>query len=406
MDAPPPALAGVRVIDLTQFEAGTSCTESLAWLGADVVKVEEPARGDQGRHASTDEPGVDSFYFMLLNANKRSVTCNLKEAGGRALLRDLIEVGDVFIENFGPGTIERLGFGYDVVRGINPRIIYAQIKGYAPEGPYGNFLSFDMTAQAVGGALATTGEAGERPLKPGPTIGDTGAGLHTAIGILAALYQRQCTGRGQRVEVAMQEAVINFSRIAYGSQLLWGKAPDRNGNRSVMGTSAPSETYPCRGGGPNDWCFIYTSRAGNRQWERLLEVMGREDLLDDPRFATPKDRVEHIDEVDALITGWTLQRDKVEVMETLGDAGVPAGAVLDTAELMNDPFLRKRGMFVTVHHPVRGDVVIPGWPVKLSDSEVSVVTSPLLGQHNEEVLSEWLGYSPARVAELSDSKAI
>jgi formyl-CoA transferase len=406
MDSARSALAGVKVVDLTQFEAGTSCTETLAWLGADVVKVEEPTQGDQGRRASTDKPGVDSFYFMLLNANKRSVTCNLKHEGGRALLRKLIEVGDVFIENFGPGTIDRLGFGYEVVNEINSKIIYAQIKGYAPEGPYGDFLSFDMTAQAAGGALATTGEAGQRPLKPGPTIGDTGAGLHTAIGILAALYQRQFTGRGQRVEVAMQEAVINFSRISYGSQLLWGKAPERNGNRSVLATSAPSDTYPCEGGGPNDWCFVYTSRAGNHQWQRLLKIMDREDLLDDPRFATPKDRVEHIDEIDALITAWTLQRDKVEVMETLGHAGVAAGAVLDTDELMNDPFLRKRGMFVTVHHPVRGDVTIPGWPVKLSDSEVKVVASPLLGQHNEEVLCEWLGYTPAQVAELTEAKAI
>jgi formyl-CoA transferase len=204
----------------------------------------------------------------------------------------------------------------------------------------------------------------------------------------------------------MQEAVINFSRISYGSQLLWGKAPERNGNRSVLATSAPSDTYPCKGGGPNDWCFIYTSRAGNHQWQRLLKIMDREDLLDDARFATPKDRVEHIDEIDALITAWTLQRDKVEVMETLGHAGVAAGAVLDTDELMNDPFLRKRGMFVTVHHPVRGDVTIPGWPVKLSDSEVKVVASPLLGQHNEEVLCEWLGYTPAQVAELTEAKAI
>jgi formyl-CoA transferase len=401
-----PALTGVKVVDLTQFEAGTSCTETLAWLGADVVKVEEPTLGEQGRHASADQPGVDSFYFMLLNANKRSVTCDLKQAGGQALLRQLIEVGDVFIENFGPGTIERLGFGYEVVKELNPKIIYAQIKGYAPEGPYGGFPSFDMTAQAVGGALATTGEAGQRPLKPGPTIGDTGAGLHTAIGILAALYQRQFTGRGQRVEVAMQETVINFSRIAYSSQLLWGKAPARDGNRSVMGTSAPSETYPCKGGGPNDWCFIYTSRAGNHQWKRLLAVMDREDLLADPRFATPRDRVEHIDEVDALIAAWTLQRGKAEVMELLGSAGVPAGAVLDTAELMSDPFLRERGMFVTVHHPIRGDVTIPGWPVKMSDTRVEVVTSPLLGQHTEEVLSDWLGLGPAQVAELREAKAI
>lgn len=406
MDAARPALAGVKVVDLTQFEAGTSCTETLAWLGADVVKVEEPTQGDQGRRASTERPGLDSYYFMLLNANKRSITCNLKDEGGRALLRELITVGDVFIENFGPGAIERLGFGYETVRQINPRIIYAQIKGFAPEGPYGNFLSFDMIAQSVGGALATTGDQDQRPLKPGPTIGDTGAGLHCAIGILAALFQRQATGRGQRIEVAMQEAVINFSRIAYSSQMLWGKAPERNGNRSVLGTSAPSDTYPCKGGGPNDYCFIYTSRAANHQWRRLLKVVGREDLIDDPRFATPPDRLRHIDDVDALISAWTLQRDKVEVMETFGHAGVPAGAVFDTNELINDPFLRKRGMFTTVDHPVRGEVTMPGWPVKMSDSEVAIVASPLLGQHNEDVLGEWLGYDAGRVQELEAANAI
>jgi formyl-CoA transferase len=406
MDAARPALAGVKVVDLTQFEAGTSCTETLAWLGADVVKIEEPTQGDQGRRASTEQVGVDSYYFMLLNANKRSVTCNLKDEGGKALLRELIKAGDVFIENFGPGTIERLGFGYETVRQLNPRIIYAQIKGFAPEGPYGNFLSFDMIAQSVGGALATTGDADQRPLKPGPTIGDTGTGLHCAIGILAALFQRQVTGRGQRIEVAMQEAVINFSRIAYGSQMLWGKAPERNGNRSVLGTSAPSDTFPCKGGGPNDYCFIYTSRAANHQWQRLLKVIGRDDLAEDPRFATPQERLKNIDVVDGIIIEWTSQRDKVEVMETLGHAGVPAGAVFDTNELMNDPFLEKRGMFTTVKHPVRGKVKMPGWPVKMSDSEVAVVASPLLGEHNQDVLSEWLGYDAAKVQQLKEAKAI
>jgi formyl-CoA transferase len=401
-----PALAGVKVVDLTQFEAGTSCTETLAWLGADVVKVEEPTRGDQGRHASTDRPGVDSYYFMLLNANKRSVTCNLKDERGRAVLRELIAKGDVFIENFGPGVIERLGFGYEAVREINPRIIYAQVKGFAPEGPYGSFLAFDMIAQAVGGALSTTGDPDQRPIKPGPTIGDTGTGLHCAIGILAALYQRQLTGRGQRIEVAMQEAVINFGRIAYASEALWGKPAPRVGNRSVLGTSAPSDVYPCKGGGPNDYCYIYTTRAGNHQWQRLLTAIGRDDLLDDPRFATPQDRLRHIADVDALIEPWTRERTKVEVMETLGRAGVPAGAVFDTHELSHDPFLRQRGMFATVRHPVRGDFTMPAWPVKMSDTEVAVTTAPLLGQHNEEVYAEWLGYRPERVSQLREEGAI
>ncbi|MCC2676593.1 MAG: formyl-CoA transferase, partial [Ramlibacter sp.] len=249
------ALEGVRVLDLTQFEAGTSCTETLAWLGADVIKVEEPKRGDQGR--VQDRNGVDSPYFILLNANKRSITCNLKSEEGRAVFRELVKTADVVIENFGPGVIERLGFGWDDIHAINPRTIFAQIKGFGPGSPYANFLSFDMIAQAVGGAMSLTGDADGRPLRPGVTIGDTGTGLHCAIGILGALLQRAMTGRGQRVQVAMQDAVINFSRIAFATQASTGKPAPRTGNQSVLATSAPSESYRCKGDGPNEYCFIY-----------------------------------------------------------------------------------------------------------------------------------------------------
>ncbi len=401
-----PALAGVRVVDLTQFEAGTSCTETLAWLGAEVIKVEEPKRGDQGRAASSERPGVDSFYFLLLNANKRSVTCNLKHPRGRELLCKLIEQSDVFIENFGPGVIERLGFSYDEVSRINPRIIYAQIKGFGSGSPYERFLAFDMIAQAVGGAMSTTGEQDGRPLKPGPTIGDTGTGLHTAIGILGALYQRQFTGHGQRIEVAMQEAVINFCRIAYSSQMMWNKPAPRVGNRGVLGTNAPSEAYPCKGGGPNDYCYIYTTRASNNHWERLLHVIGREDLLDDPRFADNKDRWANRDAVDDVLKPWVAQRTKREVMETLGNAGIPAGAVFDTDELINDRFLRDRGMFATVEHPVRGEVTMPGWPVKMSDSCVPLAAAPLLGQDNLQIYSELLGCGSEQIEALRAEEVI
>ena len=395
-----PALDGVKVIDLTHFEAGTAATETLAWLGAEVIKVEIPGRGEQGRSASTDKPGVDSYYFMLLNANKRSITCNLKSERGREILRAMIAKADVFIENFAPGAIERLGFGYEEVRAINPAMIYAQVKGFAPGSPYEKFLSFDMIGQATGGVMSVTGEPDGRPLKPGVTLGDTGTGLHCAIGILAALYQRRTTGEGQRVQVAMQDAMVNYCRIAYAAQALHGRAAERKGNQVVLGTTAPSEAYKCKGNGPNDYCYIYSTRANNSHWERLLAAIGRQDLLDDPRFATPQGRADHIEAVDEIVKPWVAERDKREVMETLGAARVPAGAVFDTMELSQDPSLRAREIFVTVHHPVRGELTMPGWPVKMSASYVPVTAAPLLGADNEAVYGAWLDYTSQDLAAL------
>jgi formyl-CoA transferase len=399
------ALAGIRVIDLTQFEAGTSCTESLAWLGADVIKVEPPGRGDQGRTLAAEPGEGDSYYFLLLNANKRSVSLNLKEERGKEILRELVKQGDVFVENFAPGAIERLGFGYEEVRKLNPRIVYAQVKGFAQDGPYGKFLSFDMIAQAAGGSFAITGEKGRTPVKPGPNAGDTGTGLHLALGITAALFQRQTTGEGQRIEVAMQESVINFCRVSYAPYLSSGKPMSRNGALGSNPTRAPSGLFPCKGGGENDWCYIHPT-TGNQSWERLMTVMGREELIDDPRYATPQARFERRDEVNEIVAEWTRQHHKREVMELIGAAGVPTGAVLDNVDLANDPHLRERGMFVELDHPVRGRFVMPAWPVKMSSSSVPVQVAPLLGQHNEEVLSELLGYSAEQVAALRDENVL
>jgi formyl-CoA transferase len=400
------ALAGVKVLDLSQFEAGTSATEALAWLGADVIKVENPQGGEQGRYSSTDMPGADSHYFLLLNANKRSITCNLKSERGKALLRAMIPQADVFIENFAPGVIERLGFGYDEVSRLNPRIVYATIKGFAPGSRFEKFLSFDMIAQATGGVMSITGEPDGRPIKPGTTIGDTGTGLHCAIGILAALYQRRQTGEGQLVQVAMQDAMTNYCRIAYATQARLNAPCPRTGNQVVLGTTAPSDAYRCEGDGANDYVYIYSTRAGNAQWERLLKVIGREDLLDDPRFATPQARADHVAEVDAIIQAWCRDKGKYEVMETLGRAGVPAGAVMDTMELSEDPSMREREIFVTVDHPVRGAFTMPGWPVKMSRSHVSVQAAPLLGADNEAVYGAWLGYTREQLADLKDEDAI
>lgn len=401
-----PALAGIRVIDLTQFESGTSCTQSLAWLGAEVIKVEPPGLGEQGRRASADKPGVDSTYFLVLNANKRSVTADLKSPEGRELVRGLIQHADVFIENFAPGAIERLGFGYEEVAHINPRIVYASIKGFDPGGPNGRFPAFDMIAQATGGAVAITGERDGRPLKPGVTLGDTGAGLHCAIGVLGALMQRHRTGRGQRVQVAMQEAVMNFGRIAFAAQAMRGRPAHRDGNQSLLGSTSPSELYPCKGGGPNDYCFIYTTRSGSHQWERLLEVIGRTDLIGDENLSSPERRFANREFVDELIAGWTTRHHKKEVMRLLGQAGVPAGAVLDTEEILDDPELRRSQAVVTVAHPTRGPFTMPGWPVRMSDSQVDIEAAPLLGQDNDDVFASILGMSANAIQALRDKKVI
>ena len=388
----PPALSGIRVVDLTQFEAGTSITETLAWLGAEVIKVENPVGGEQGRNASSERKDADSYYFMLLNANKKSVTLNLKSARGKEMLRDMIRKADIFAENFAPGVIEKLGFSWEEVHKLNPRIIYATVKGFGRGSPFENALAFDMIAQASGGVMSITGEADGKPIKPGVTLGDTGTGLHACIGVLAALFQRTVTGRGQKVEVAMQDAMVNYCRIAYSRQLMTNKACERNGNSVVLG-NAPCEVFRCKPGGHNDYVFIYTSRATNSHWERLCEVIGREDMKNDPRFKTPPMRGNHAAEINAEIEKWTKKYTKHEAMQKLGASGVPCGAVMDTKELSDDPTMLAREIFVDVDHPVRGKVRIPGWPVKMSESYVPVKASPVLGANNVDVYSEWLGFS-------------
>lgn len=401
------ALDGVTVLDLTQFESGTVCTETLAWLGANVIKVERPGTGEQGRGSSVDQPGMDSYLFILVNANKKSVTIDLKHPDGKRLLKRLIEKSDVFVENFSPGTIEKMGFDYPSVRAINPRVIYAQIKGFGSDSPYASFPAFDPVGQAMGGIVAITGERERPPLRAGPNLADSGTGFHCVIGILAALYQRATTGQGQRVEVAMQDAMINFIRPAFGRQLVTGKATERVGNDQPMAPVAPNGIYPCKPGGPNDYVFIYTSRwPGSTQWEQLLDVIGHPEMKSDPRFRTPESRYEHREEMNPFISEWTCQHSKIEAMQVLGRAGVPAGAVMTTAELMQDSYLRQRGMFVTMQHPVRGPITMPGFPIKLSASTVGIESSPLLGQHNQEVYQGLLGMSSEELEQLRQKRVI
>lgn len=382
-------LAGVRVLDLTQFEAGPSCTEALAWLGADVAKVENPRLGDPGRGINPPD-GQDAHYFLQYNANKRSITVNLKDRRGLDLVKQMAKHADVFIENFAPGAIERLGLSADVVRGLNPRIIYAQVKGFGEGSPYAGNLAFDMIAQACGGPMSITGETGGPPLKPGPTIGDTGTGMLLAISILGALYRRTRTGTGEHLQVAMQDAMFQFVRGAFATTTRTGQAAQRAGAGSVLARNPPMGIYACKGGGPNDYVYVYTSRANPEHWRRLLGVIGREELLGDPRFETSAARMEREDEVDAMVTAWTSRHDKNDAMRLLGAAGIPAGAVLDTAELLADPSFRERGIMQTVQHGNCGEYTMPSWPVRFGGAPPPVKPAPLLGQHTDEVLRDWL----------------
>jgi formyl-CoA transferase len=394
------ALDGIRVVDVTNNQAGPSCGQMLAWLGADVIKVEEPSVGDPARQSLRDRPDVDSLFYLSFNANKRSLTLNLKHPRGKEVFRALLARADVVLENFGPGVIERLGFGYPVARELNPRLVFASIKGFGSYGPYRDYKSYEPVAQAMGGAMSVTGTPDGPPTYMWPAIGDSGTGMHCVIGILAALVQRQATGHGQRVEVSMQDAVVNLIRVSIRDHQRFGKPRPRTGNQ--LGSGVPGTTYRCRPGGPNDYVFVFVQQ---QMWHPLLRAMGRGDLVGDPRYETPAARWERRAEVDALVEAWTSERTKHEVMKVLGEAGVPCGACLDTGEVMEDPHLREREMIVEVEHPARGRYVTVGNPIKLSDSPTTIGPAPLLGQHREEILRE-LGYGDADIAALAKDGAI
>jgi formyl-CoA transferase len=403
----PNCLDGVRVLDLSQFEAGPSCTEALAWLGAEVVKVENPKGGEPGRVLGTGpKPEADGYYFMIYNANKKSVTVNLKSERGLALVKEMAKRADVFVENFAPGAIERLGLGWDDLHALNPRLVYAQVKGFGQDSPYENNLAFDMIAQACGGTMAITGERDGPPCKPGPTLGDTGTGMLLAIGILGALYQRHTTSRGRRIQVAMQDAQLQYIRGAFVQHARSGQPAMRNGAKLLAGGGiAPSGIYRCKPGGPNDYVYLFTSPANPEHWRRLLGVMGQEAMLDDPRFATREARARHEAEIDAMITDWTWRHDKHEAMRLVGTAGVPAGAVLDTGDLLAEPSFAARGIIQTMLHP-NGELRMPAFPVLFDGAPAPVKSSPLLGEHTAQVFGDWLDISAADVEGLREEGVI
>jgi formyl-CoA transferase len=398
-------LQGVKVVDFTQFEAGTTCTEVLAWFGAEVVKIENPGRGDPGRRLRPGKPDDDPWYFHQFNVNKKSLAINLKSPRGLDLVKEMLKRADVTAENMAPGTIERLGLDYESVKRLNPRIIYCQIKGFGTGSPHQKGLAFDMIAQAAGGPISVTGEPDRPPVKPGLSFGDTGTGMLMAATVLGALHERNRTGRGRRLELAMQDAMIHYMRTCFATMARTGKPAPRRGAKSGGGNNAPSGLYPCKGGGPNDYVYLTTSRANPEHWSRLLKLIGREELISDPRFATGNDRVAHEQELDAIIGEWTRRHDKRDAMQQLIAVGVPSGAVFDTMELLNEPSFAERGIMQTVRHH-NGDYKMATWPVRIDGRTVRLKGSPALGQDSAEVLHDWLGLSGGEIETLRDDGVI
>jgi formyl-CoA transferase len=406
------ALEGVRVVDMTHVQSGPSATQLMAWLGADVIKVEVPGRGDVTRGQLRDIPDADSLYFTMLNCNKRSVTVNLKSQGGRDVFTRLVRDADVLVENFGPGVLDRLGFSWEKLSELNSRLILASVKGFGA-GRYADFKAYEVVAQAMGGAMSTTGFEDGPPTATGAQIGDSGSGIHLVAGILAALFQRVSSGHGQRVDVAMQDAVLNLCRVKLRDQqrlahgplgeypnAAFGDEVPRSGNAS--GGGQPGWAVKCAPGGRNDYIYVIVQPAG---WAPLTSLIGRPDLASDAEWATPEARLPKLDKVFALIEEWTSQFTKWEIMERLNAHGIPCGPILSTRELIEDETLAELGSVVEVDHPVRGRFKTVGSPLRLSDSPVTVERSPLLGEHTDEVL-QGIGYRPEEILQLREAGAI
>ena len=410
------ALDGIRVLDMTHVQSGPTCTQLLAWFGADVIKVERPGTGDVTRQQLRDLPDVDSLYFTMLNCNKRSLTLNTKTDTGKEIFTKLIETCDVLIENFSPGALDRMGFAWERIRELNPRIVYASVKGFGP-GPYVDCKVYENVSQCTGGSASTTGFDDGPPVVTGAQIGDSGTGLHAALGIVTALYQRQSTGRGQRVVCAMQDGVLNLCRVKLRDQQRLARGPLKEypqypdgvfGNEvpragHASGGGQPGHVVKCAHGGPNDYAYVIIQPQG---WAPLMKVIGREDLIEDAEWATPEARLSKLDDCFALIEGWTVTKDKFEVMETLNGLGVPCGPVLSMKELAEEPSLRASGTVAEVEHPERGKYLTVGNPIKLSDSPVEVVASPLLGEHTDEILKEILGFDEGDIKAAREQGAI
>jgi formyl-CoA transferase len=412
------ALDGVRILDFTHVQSGPTCTQLLAWMGADVIKVERAGEGDATRGQLRDIPGVDSLYFTMLNHNKRSITLDTKNPKGKEVLETMVKSCDVLVENFAPGALDRMGFTWERIQELNPRMVVASVKGFGP-GPYEDCKVYENVAQCAGGSASTTGFDDGPPMVTGAQIGDSGTGLHLALGIVAALYQRNSTGRGQKVLAAMQDGVLNLCRVKLRDQQRlertgvmeeypqypdgkFGDAVPRAGNAS--GGGQPGSILKCKGWetDPNAYIYFITQAP---VWGAICKVIGKEEWITDPEYAKPKARLPKLKAIFATIEEWTMTKTKFEAMDILNKFDIPCGPILSMKEIAHDPSLRATGTIVEVDHPKRGKYLSVGNPIKMSDSITEVTRSPLLGEHTEEVLAE-LGYSKEEVAELRAENVI
>ena len=412
------ALAGYRILDFTHVQSGPTCTQLLAWFGADVIKIERAGQGDATRGQLRDIPGADSLYFTMLNHNKRSVTIDTKKPKGKAVLERLIADCDVLVENFAPGALDRMGFGWERIHELNPRMVVASVKGFGP-GKYELCKVYENVAQCVGGSASTTGFDDGPPMVTGAQIGDSGTGLHLALGILAALLQRHDTWRGQKVLAPMQDAVLNLCRVKLRDQQRlartgtlhefpqypdgeFGDAVPRAGNSS--GGGQPGSILRCKGWqtDPNAYLYFITQAA---VWPAVCAVIGEPGWIDDEAYATPAARLLHLKPIFARIERWTMTKTKFEAMDILNQLDIPCGPILSMKELADEPSLRASGTVVEVDHPVRGKYLTVGNPIKLSDSPTEVTRSPLLGEHTDEVLSQF-GFTQAQIDALRAERVI